>query len=234
MKVLSKLILVFLILIIISCGKEPTLNEEIKSPIEEGSLLEKEYRIVKKENFSIGVYKDFPGAKRMQYNIEVSSECSDENIKDILKKAVENLKEDWDALAVYLFFEGTDLPYAIADWAPHGKWEEARRGQPKSIFKLSVKIFKDRRPSEESSKEQWGLSSEIRKKIYWDINGAYDKAMNEAIERYKYDAMKQIDYERALQKEYLKKVREKYNITEEQQKQIQIEGIKNNWPTPEL
>jgi len=58
--------------------------------------------------------------------------------------------------------------------------------------------------------------------------------MNEAIERYKYDAMKQIDYERTLQKEYLKKIREKYNITEEQQKQIQVEGSKNNWPTPEL
>jgi len=226
--------LVLFLLVIVSCGKELPQREEIKPQVEEKPFLEKEYRLIKREDLSIGPYKSFPGAKRMQYSIEVSSKKTDNEIKTILKKAVENLKEDWDALAVHLFLEGTDLPYAIADWAPYGKWEKARKGQSKLNFKISIQIFKNRRPSGESLKEKWGLSSEKRKEIYWNINEAYDKAMNEAVKKYKYDAMKQIDYERFFQKEYLRKIREKYNITEEQQKQIQIEGVKNNWPAPEL
>jgi len=122
------LFFLFLILIIFSCGKELPRSEEIKPQKEVKTFLEKDYRIIKKEDLSIGTYKDFPGAKRIQYDIEVSSKNSDNEIKEIIKKAVENLKEDWDALAVHLFFENTDLPYAIADWAPHGKWEEARTG----------------------------------------------------------------------------------------------------------
>ena len=35
-------------------------------------------------------------------------------------------------------------------------------------------------------------------------------------------------------KEYKKEVRNKYNITKEQQEEISMEGLNKNWPMPEM
>ncbi len=193
---------------------------------------ETQYKLLHSENLDLRAYKKHRGAKRSQYNIQVAQDIKDNKVREILKKAVKNLskKRDVDALSVRLFLEQTWRPYAIADWAPGGDWSKAERGKPKSIFKISIQIFSDLRPSELSKGVKDGLSAEVRKEIYKEMSKTEALARRNAIKKYPNDYMKKIDYEDILVKKYRKETCDKYSIDESQYFKIMGEGIDNNWP----
>lgn len=193
---------------------------------------ENRYELLRSKNIDASQWKNYLGAKRSQYDIEVAANTGDEEIKRILEQAVKELakKRDVDALAVRLYLKDTNLPYAIATWAPDGDWSKAERGKSKSIFKTSIEIYLEHRPKESSNVEKFGLSLEKRKMIYLEISNSQRKTRQIATQKYPSDIMKQYDYMEELDKKYEKQICDKYKITDEQKISILGEGVSNNWP----
>jgi hypothetical protein len=193
---------------------------------------ENKFKLLRSKNIDASQWKDYLGAKRTQYDIEVAANTGDEEIKNILEQAVKELakKRNVDALAVRLYLKDTNLPYAIATWAPDGDWSKAERGKPKSIFKTSIEIYPEHRPKESSNVEKFGLSLEKRKMIYREISDSQKRTDQMATRKYPSDIMKQIDYMRELDKKYEKQICDKYHITDKQKLSIIAEGVSNNWP----
>jgi hypothetical protein len=192
------------------------------------------YELIQTKSLDIGSNDSFKGAKRAQYDVEVPLPTTDEQVRAIIKMAAKNLanQRTVDALTVHLFLKGTNLPYAIADWAPEGDWEKAEKGKSKSIFRTVVKIFKARRPKKEVARKKGGMSLQKRKKIYREWCVALKKAEDLAYAKYKYDVMEQIDYERVLQNNFKGDIGKKHGITIKQLDSIFIEGEVNFWPAP--
>lgn len=193
---------------------------------------ENRYKLLRSKNIDASQWKNYLGAKRTQYDIEVAVNTGDEEIKKILEQAVKELakKREVDALAVRLYLKDINLPYAIAKWAPDGDWSKAERGKPKSIFKTSIEIYPEHRPKESSNVEKFGLSLEKRKMIYREICNSQRRTRQIATQKYPSDIMKQYDYMEELDKKYEKQICDKYNITDEQKRSILSEGVSNNWP----
>ena len=168
----------------------------------------------------------------MQYDIKVPLNINDREVRSVLKRAIGELvrKNEIDALSVRLYLKGTvDLPYAIAVWAPYGDWGQAEKGKPKSIFRTRIEIYPERRPSNESGKK-YGLSLEKRQQIFREIHRSQNKTLRMAAEKYPNDAVKRWDYVEELDKEYEKRICDKYGITEQHKTSILAEGIMENWP----
>lgn len=110
-----------------------------------------QYKLIKSENFDIGKYGNFDGAKRTQYNITVPLETNDDEVRKVLNNAVKDFIKNRkvDALAVHLFLEDGKLPYAIATWAPYGEWDQAETGTPKQYFETKIEIYFERRPKKD-------------------------------------------------------------------------------------
>lgn len=193
---------------------------------------ENKYKLLRSKNLDASQWESSLGAKRTQYDIEVAGDMGDEEIKKLLEQAVKELakKREVDALAVRLYLKDTNLPYAIAEWAPYGDWSKAERGKSRSIFKTSIKIYPEHRPKESSKVEKFGLSLEKRKKIYREISRSQEKSRQIATQKYPNDIMKKIDHMTELDKKYEKEIRDKYNITDDQKANILGEGVSNNWP----
>ena len=197
-----------------------------------GAIGATEYKLINSKNLDFGPYKKHHGAKRTQYNIQVAEDTGDKEIRAILYQAVKDLakKREVDALVVRLFLPSTNIPYAMAYWAPYGDWGKAEKGKPKSIFKTSIEIYTEKRPKESTKIEKDGLSYKKRKKIYREIGAAEKNASRISEQKYPDDIMKQIDYDDALLNKYKKEICNKYNITDTQYLKIMVEGVKDNWP----
>lgn len=92
---------------------------------------------------------DYGFARRHRYFIEVPLSTTDREVLEVLNLAVTQLQKvrEVDALSVNLYLSGVyDLPYAIANWAPNGKWSSAKKGTPKHLFSTHTKIHKEYRP----------------------------------------------------------------------------------------
>ena len=190
------------------------------------------YKLLRSKNIDASQWKDYLGAKRTQYDIEVSTNMGDEEINKILEQAVRELarKREVDALVVFLYLRDTNLPYATAYWAPYGDWSKAERGKPKSIFKTSIEIYPEKRPKKSSNVKKFGLSLEKRKMIYREICQSQRRTRQIAAQKYPSDIMKQSDYMFELDKKHEKQICDKYNITYDQKYSILGEGVENNWP----
>ena len=77
---------------------------------------ENRYKLLRSKNIDASQCKNYLGAKRTQYDIEVDANMEDEEIKKILEQAVRELarKREVDALVVFLYLRDTNLPYATA------------------------------------------------------------------------------------------------------------------------
>ncbi|MBU1635183.1 hypothetical protein KJ762_11840 [bacterium] len=211
--------------IVISIGKSfnTCINDRDKSHPPKKTY---NYTLLKTRNIDTAA-----GARRTVYDIEVSTDTNDEKIKMILKYAVKELskKREVDAMSVRLYLTDTNLPYAIADWAPYGDWAKAERGKAKSIFETSIKIYPERRPQKSSNVVKYGLPLEQRKIIFQEVIRSQKNTRKTAEEKYPSDVMKQYDYMEKLDKEYESAICMKYFISDDQKCKIMDEGIKNNW-----
>jgi hypothetical protein len=66
--------------------------------------------------------------------------------------------------------------------------------------------------------------------IYREISNSQRKTRQIATQKYPSDIMKQYDYMEELDKQYEKRICDKYRITDEQKRSILGEGVSNNWP----
>lgn len=80
--------------------------------------------------------------------------------------------------------------------------------------------------------EKFGLSEEIREKIFKEIAVSEDEAMNEAIKAYPNDIQKQADLEDKLRQKYLEDLAKNYGIDKGQISKIAVEGLENQWIMP--
>lgn len=79
--------------------------------------------------------------------------------------------------------------------------------------------------------ERFGLSEEVRQRVFREIAAAEKRATQEAMERVPDSRiMEQIELERELGAEYKRALASKYNISEEQLQEIGLEGVKKGWP----
>ena len=197
-----------------------------------GAIGATEYKLINSKNLDFGPHKKHLGAKRTQYDIQVARDTEDNEITAILYQAVKDLteKRKVDALVVRLYLIDTNLPYAMAYWAPYGDWGKAEKGKPASVFKVSIETYKEKRPTDSIKVEKEGLSGQERIKIYREIGAAESKARRNAERKHPDDIMKQIDYQDMLNKKYEKEICAKYKITHDQYLQIMVEGVINNWP----
>ena len=75
-------------------------------------MAESGYKLLRSKNIDTSQRKNYLGAKRSRYDIEVDANMGDEKIKKILEQAVKELakKRKVDALAVRLYLKDTNLP----------------------------------------------------------------------------------------------------------------------------
>lgn len=105
------------------------------------------------------------------------------------------------------------------------------------------KTVKNTQVEKSKSEEKFGLSEDKRKELFKETVSAEDKA--NAFQRAKQDSVLNLKLDKTqlkkeyhlieiqsgeLMKKYKTEVTKKYNITEEQEKQISFEGLEKNWP----
>lgn len=123
-----------------------------------------------------------------------------------------------------------------------GSEEQARAGQglwigmiaqgPVDRGEPQVEISEMRLAAMSSKpKEQFGLSEEVRQRVFREMSAAEERATREAMKRVPDSRiMEQLELERELGAEYKRELARKYNISEEQLQQIGLEGVKKGWP----
>ncbi len=210
----------------------PSSSRVEQKPAPPAAVQPVEYQIVPGEPGDKDV--SYGAVKRYVRDITVPYETTDEKIKATLRSALKDFRDlhpGADALTVRVFFEGaTAMAHASATWAPGGDWARAAEGGAKSISFESLMP----RPPEPIEGEILGLSLAKRQQIFRELVGAEDKAMDEAMAKYPDDFDKQIPIERELTSKYKGQVRQKYGITQDQQKKIEIEGTEQYWEMPSL
>ena len=95
------------------------------------------YTLLRKRDVSL------PGAKRLEYGIEVGQGTTKEEAVATARSALQGFlrKEKADAVRIYVTREGSPLLFVRLDWAPGGDWQKAKSGTPDTQFEESVKVF---------------------------------------------------------------------------------------------
>lgn len=188
---------------------------------------------IKEENL------DYADIERRSYRVIVSVDTTDIQIKDTIRKITREKYEenpDIDGISIFVYLEGMDpegIAYFRGEWCPDGKWENIQETTNRSNYKFSITQIAER-PSEESTKEKFGLTGDVRRQIFYELIEAEDKAFFEAEEKYPGDFEKQAELRGKLDKKYELEVINKYAITKEIANSITSEGANNNWPMPPL
>jgi len=90
----------------------------------------------------------YPAAIRKSVKIKVAKGMPKDLIKLNMKAAVKKYYEQFkpDAISVMVYFEGTPTIFGydagVCEFAPGGKWENAKRGTPLSQFGVGINIIK--------------------------------------------------------------------------------------------
>ncbi len=170
---------------------------------------------------------DVTAAKRYSRDIIVPRDTTDEEIAATLRRALDDFRTEHpsaDALSVSVSFEGsTGMRYASLYWAADG-------GRAFGEESGSIDWNRHLRPPELEEGERFGLSLVERKQLFIELAAAEGRAMDEAMAKHPDDFDRQIDVQRELTAKYKKHVREQYDITQEQQDAIELEGGEQFWP----
>jgi len=175
--------------------------------------------ILKQDEFRKGIF--------VTYDLIVPLDTSDEGAKRILKKKLNDLKEEWqnkvEWLGVDLFLGENYLPFM------KGEWVSARSSRPKKGINIEI----DKDGKYQTKKQTKILTSEqMRRQIFYESVQAEDKSVRESERKYPNDFSMQIDHQRKLQAKYKKELAKKYGLTEKHIFRISVEGIRKNWPAP--
>ena len=201
-----------------------------------------------------------PIDKKMCYRVVVSSEIKENQVRPTVEKIIADItSNDNDIDEITLFFYSDKelvkdgwYDVARATWAPGGELgnvtPEIAHSNNRSNYKTTIQVednleqyLKQRAKPE----DKFGLTEVKRHQIFKEIVSTEDKAQAEADRKYpvsgqsvwglsKSELRSQIDKNinlmRDLEKRYKEQLSKKYSLTQEQLKQISIEGISERWP----
>jgi len=210
-------------------------------------------------DYTTNEIENLPLNKKISYNLVVGKNINSKKIKPFItnfinKKTNENKEIDELGVLIYSTEDRVNGAYDIARaiWSTDGEWGGITPNIARDNVRDNYEIFIDIRDNLDEylnkiSKEEtkFNLSEKKRKEIYKELILCEDRAMIEADKHYssmcsecsefiEEDFGKRNEMENRLLKEYKKEVRNKYNITKEQQEEISMEGLNKNWPMPEM
>ena len=143
-----KIIAVVFLCLLTFCGcsenKENKENKNAKKTVEISSspknitseIQSKSYVELRSQNLDTSL-----GARRVRYDIQIPQNTEESQIDLILNEAVDHYKKkrEVDAMVIRLYWKNSEIPYAMAEWAPYGIWSKAEKGVPKSLFKIKIR-----------------------------------------------------------------------------------------------
>ena len=208
------------------------------------------------EGINIG---ELPDRKRANYDIVLGKEFEVNQIAPTAEKIIEDISQqepEIDELAFFLYTTEDRVEgfYDIArvQWSPRGEFDgvdpEIARDNIKDKHEIFIELATDDieeyldRISEEEIR--FGLKEEERREIWKELVLAEDRAQIEASMHYdeacedcdgfiEHDLGKLTEMEMELISEYEEKIKDEYDITEEQVNEISTEAAMKNWPMPE-
>jgi len=251
------IVFIFIIGIALACssqnGETSTITEESKEEttldeseefsfddyIEESKV--REYEMIEEEDISTKALGDkvlseytaeelekLPLNYRMKYSIVIPRDITEEELKStmaqiIRDKSTEN--PDIDEIVVFTwYFEGSvgqSAAMGKAEWCPYGEWDELppeiaenniRDSYKIAFSQIEIQIYED--------EEKYGLTESERMQAFYDL-----VALQDAI------PINDPKWEEKNEETY-GIIADKYEITEEQMRDIAIEGITKDWPMP--
>lgn len=220
-------------------------------PREDRSLSPAEYEIVLTEK-GFSMYDD----KGMRYAAVVSPQIRFSQVKPTVDQIIDDIvteDEEIGQISLFLYSDaklvGEVYDVATAVWAPGGKLgtitPEIASANDRSSYRTTITIKEnlgEYLTQRGMSEEKFGFSEEERRRIFLELVGAVDRAADEAESKYpltyddpnyKAENLKKystLQYE--LEAKYEAEVRAKYQITEEVEDSITIEGLIERWPMP--
>lgn len=172
------------------------------------------------------VETEFIGAgsnNRMKYKIVVDSTITQEQVKPTARKIIKDITskdKDIDEITLYLYSEksviGESYDIAMVDWGyPENK------GKIEFNIRENIEQYIKQRAKSETL---FGLTEQKRREIFKESVMAEDRARAEEPDATTNN----------LEERYRKEVRQKYNITEEIEREITLEAFRENWLFPPL
>lgn len=204
--------------------------------------------------FSYQELEALPMDKKMSYRIVVSPDIKTIQVKPTIERVISDITSkdneiDEISLLLYSDKELTKGAYDVAraTWAPGGKLGNVdaniARSNDRTGYQVSfdvVENLEEYLKQRGQSEEQFGFTEEQRRQIFKDIVAAEDRAEAEAERLYPMDVFnpnykaenmdKHFEKSDELGELYRAQVRAKYEISEEIQKQIGVEGLTERWP----
>jgi len=167
----------------------------------------------------------------------VSGNISKATLKELLQTIYERQKERRDFskyhthpthVAIYLYRTRAHYESGMGQWiamlvkTPNDKFPEIQINE----WQLAT--------VSKNQEVRFGLTEDVRMRIWQEIVRAEDKAWNEAQRRYPKDINRQAQYEEDLRRKYLSQIRKRYKLTQKQIEEISAEGLMKDWPFPKM
>ncbi len=195
-----------------------------------------------------------PMDKKIAYRVLVSPDIKANQIKPTIEKAISVITSedpDIDEIILWLYSDKElvrgSYDVAMATWAPGGILGNVdaniAQSNDRTGYELSIEVTHNLEEYLEQrgrSDERFGFTEEQRRQIFKEIVAAEDRATAAAERIYPMDVFdpnykpenigKHFEKSDEFSETYRAKVREKYGISEEIQKQISVEGLTERWP----
>ncbi len=207
-----------------------------------------DYKIVKTENLWQKLYK------KMRYKIVIFWEANKAQLMATSEKIIKELMKEDDAIDELILFLYSDektindwYDIGTAIWAP--MWElgnttnEIIKNKDRSNYKISYNIkenIEEYLKQRLKSENKLGFTEEERKDLFKVIVAAEDKANYDAEQLFPTDfsnpmfkesnLMDEFHKSEELSIQYKKEVRKKHGLSEQQEKEIKSEWLKEWWP----
>ena len=190
-----------------------------------------DYEIVKKK--FIGTVSN----NRMSYKIVVSPGITREEVKPLAEKIIKEITSkdrSIDEITLWLYsdrdFIEQRFDIAMVDW-----------GYPEDNGRINVMLvenFEQIIKQRSKSETLYGLTEQTRREIFKEIVAAEERSHVEADSLIDPTKVANIEAnhrkQRELQEKYKQDVRQKYSITNEIERKIVSEALKEEWPLPSL
>jgi hypothetical protein len=198
--------------------------------------------------FSLSELEQLPVDKKMSYRVVLPADIKEIQVKPTVKKIISDITSndnDIDEIGL-LLYSNADLisgawDIGMADWGLYGDLgnvtAEIAQSNDRKDYDISFTIREnlDQYLTQKAkSEDKFGFTEEQRKQIYKDYVAADDRAWAESDRMYPQkegeNGTKWSGKHAELMKKYRAGVRTKYNLTEEQMKEIVKEGFDESWP----
>ncbi len=194
-------------------------------------------------------YKSFKPPIRLEYRVLLKKPPESVDLERVTLELVETAKKDQPFNAFKIVYYDTPGGQSVGTvvFAPKGKWEKAESVKPGAYEKMEYSydfigklqemewIQKDKKKDVPENR-RLGKREKTRRQIFKQIIIAEERAWTEANREFppSVDELKNIRYKKRVEYEKKKALAKKYDLTLKELKTIDQEGLKNDWPMPEM